>query len=59
MDACDFNNLDRDELLDIIWCYDDYIINYMDEHGVCKDGCCPVCLLEFVNNDYQELKENK
>ncbi len=54
MDANDFNELEKQELLDIIWAYDDYIINYMEEHGACKDGNCPVCLLEFVNNEYQE-----
>ena len=54
MDACDFNNLDRDELLNIIWCYDDYVQQVINEN----EGE-PVCLLEFVNNDYQELKENK
>lgn len=54
MNANDFNNLDRDELLDIIWCYDDYVQQVINEN----EGE-PVCLLEFVNNDYQELKENK
>ena len=59
MDANDFNELSREELLNIIWAYDDYVINYMDEHGACKDGCSPVCLLEFVNNEYQELNEEE
>ena len=57
MSAIDLEELSKEELLDILWHYDTYIENYMEEHGTCKDGCCPVCLLEFVNNEYQDIKE--
>lgn len=52
MDANDFNELSREELLDIIWAYDDYVQQVINEN----EGE-PVCLLEFVNNDYQEMQE--
>ena len=54
MDANDFNELGKEELLDIIWKYDDYVQQVINEN----EGE-PVCLLEFVNNDYQELKEEE
>ena len=50
MDANDFNELSREELLDIIWLYDDYVQQVINEN----EGE-PVCLLEFVNNDYQSI----
>ena len=53
MDANDFNELSKEELLDIIWAYDDYVQQVITEN----EGE-PVCLLEFVNNDYQEMQEH-
>lgn len=52
MCAIDLNELSREELLDILWHYDTYIENFDYEN----EGR-PVCLLEFVNNDYQDIKE--
>ena len=50
----DLKKLKKDELIDLIMKYDLYIIQYMDYHGVCQDGCCPVCIWEYLENDYQE-----
>ena len=49
-------NLSKTELINIIRSYDKYIIDYMEEHGLCADGCCPVCFGEFYDNEYQEYK---
>ena len=54
MDANDFNELEREELLNIIWAYDDYVQQVIEEN----EGE-PVCLLEFVNNDYQEYVKER
>jgi hypothetical protein len=40
------------ELIDLIIEYNRYIIRYGDEHGVCEDGCYPVCINEFLDCDY-------
>ena len=53
MCAIDLNELSKEELLDILWHYDTYIENFDYEN----EGR-PVCLLEFVNNDYQDIKED-
>uniref|UniRef100_A0A6M3LNJ4 Uncharacterized protein n=1 Tax=viral metagenome TaxID=1070528 RepID=A0A6M3LNJ4_9ZZZZ len=53
-----YKYLSKPQLIKLLKAYDIYIFNYILEHGICQDGCCPVCLDEFYNNDYQE-KENK
>jgi|WetSurSiteA1Bulk_404760.scaffolds.fasta_scaffold02426_8 hypothetical protein len=43
-----------DEAIDLLAKYDKYIIDFMEVHGTCMDGCCPVCVDEFFSNEYQE-----
>lgn len=39
------------ELEKFLISYNNYIQNFYDEHG---EGCYPVSMLEYFNNDYQE-----
>lgn len=49
-------DLDREDLLFLIGCYNNYIIEFYDEH---EEGMTPVCVYEFFDNEFQEiLKEN-
>lgn len=44
------DSLDREELLDLIRCYDEYVQETVDNgYGV------PVCLDEYYDNEYQDL----
>jgi hypothetical protein len=47
------NSLTKAELIRLIDKYDIYIKDYIEDHGVCEDGCCPVCLKEFYDNEFQ------
>lgn len=55
----ELRELDKEEIIDLIDKYDTYIINYCDDNAGYKliDDVCPVCLLEFYYNEYQEMKE--
>lgn len=44
-------DLNKKELLSFIDCYNDYIINFYEEH---EEGMRPVSVYEFFDNDYQE-----
>jgi hypothetical protein len=57
MNIVDLNALSKKELIKLIMCYDKYIIDYVDEHGICIDGCCPVCIGEFYDNEFQEQEK--
>ena len=49
--------LDREDLLFFIGCYNNYIIEFYDEH---EEGMIPVCAYEFFDNEFQEiLKEQE
>lgn len=49
-------NLDKEELLNFIKAYNNYVINFMEEHDF---GMCPISIYEFYDNEYQILKEEK
>ena len=49
----EINQLPRNELLDLIWLYDKYVIEVCDR----QDGSVPVCLKEFYENDYSLFKQ--
>jgi hypothetical protein len=48
------SKLNKETLLALVRGYDLYIVNYMETHGLCKDGCCPVCLDEFYHCEFME-----
>lgn len=45
-------DLDRDDLLFLIGCYNNYIIDFFDEH---EAGMIPVSVYEFYENEFQEI----
>lgn len=47
-----FEDLSKKELIDLIVAYNDYVIEYFEEH---EEGN-PVCVSEFFDNEYQEMK---
>lgn len=46
--------LNKETLLDLIYDYDRYIIEFYEEHDT---GMTPVCVEEYYNNEYQEKFE--
>lgn len=49
-------DLNKDGLIDLIECYDNYIQEANDDDSY-RDGWRPVCIDEFLNNEYVEMKE--
>lgn len=50
-------DLDRDDLLFFIGCYNNYIVDFYDNH---EEGMQPVCAYEFFDNEFQEIiKQDK
>lgn len=46
----DLNRYSKQELIKIIQAYNNYIIDFYDEHDC---DSCPVCLNEFIDNDLE------
>lgn len=46
--------LDREELIDLCECYDSYVGQIINENE-----SEPVCLAEYIDNDWQELRKEK
>lgn len=44
--------LDREELLFFINCYNDYMTNFYDTH---EEGMQLLCIYEFFDTDFQEI----
>lgn len=44
--------LDKDELLDILVHYNNYVADFYESHDYPSQ---PACLMEFVNNDYANM----
>jgi len=49
-------DLDREDLLFLIDCYNNYIVEFYDEH---EEGMCPVSIYEFFDNEFQEILREK
>ncbi len=49
----EFVDLKKDELISLIDEYDDYIQNANDD-GRMLNGWCPVCIHEYLNNEFYE-----
>ena len=45
-------DLDREDLLFLIGCYNNYIVEFYDEH---EEGMYPVSVYEFFDNEFQEI----
>lgn len=52
----DFNELPREDLLDLLVEYDRYIQDANDEDKF-HDGWRPVCIEEFYQNEFQMIKD--
>ena len=46
-------DLSKEELLEFIKEYDNYIFEFEQEHDL---GCMPVCVSEFYDNEWQIIK---
>ena len=47
--------LDKEELIDLIIAYNNYILDFDEEfNGVVLDRI-PICVMEFYDNEYKEL----
>lgn len=47
------NKYSKKELIQILRCYDRYIIEFGDNR--CDSDSYPVCLAEFIDNEYQDM----
>lgn len=45
-------DLDREDLLFFIGCYNNYVVEFYDEH---EEGMQPVSAYEFFDNEFQEI----
>lgn len=57
----ELKGLTKQELLDLLDQYDTYIIDFCDRNEgqkLMKD-VCPACLMEFYDNEYQEILESR
>ena len=53
----DLSKLTKEELLDVLITYDKYIQEANDDNRY-RDGWLPVCINEFFDCDYLEMKSN-
>lgn len=49
-------DLDREDLLFLIDCYNNYVVEFYDEH---EEGMYPVSIYEFFDNEFQEILREK
>ena len=47
--------LDKEELIDLIMAYNDYILDFDEEFNSVVLDRIPICVMEFYDNEYQEL----
>lgn len=48
-----FNKLSKEELIKLLYAYDEYIKDIVDDLPLEKVDRVPVCISEFYQNDYQ------
>lgn len=51
MDWNDLRELEREDLLELLDAYDNYIIAAFDDQEKIDSGWVPVCVLEFANSE--------
>ena len=49
-------DLDKEELLFFINCYNDYIVEFFDNH---EEGMSPVGAYEYFDTDFQEILKER
>jgi hypothetical protein len=49
--------LDKEELIDLIMVYNDYILDFDEEFNSVALDRTPVCVMEFYDNEYKELRK--
>ena len=54
MGRVNLEDLSKEELQDLMGKYNDYVMNYGEEHEL---GGCPVSIYEYYDNEYQLEKE--
>jgi len=47
--------LDKEELIDLIMAYNDYILDFDEEFNSVVLDRIPICVMEFYDNEYKEL----
>lgn len=48
------NGLNKDELIDLLMAYNDYILDFDEDFQSVPLDRTPVCVMEFYDNEYQE-----
>lgn len=48
--------LDKEELIDLIIAYNDYILDFDEEFNSVVLDRIPICVMEFYDNEYKELR---
>lgn len=56
MVANKIKNMDREDLLYLLRCYNNYVVEFFDTH---KEGIQPVSVYEFFENEYQKIIGNE
>ena len=51
----ELEDLTRNELIKLCCSYNDYVINFLEEH---EDGMTPVSIYEYLNNEFYEYLNN-
>ncbi len=51
----ELEDLTRNELIELCCSYNDYVINFLEEH---EDGMTPVSIYEYLNNEFYEHLNN-
>lgn len=51
----EIKKLTKKNLLSLVQTYSDYVMEFSEEHR--EDGCYPVCLPEFYDNEWQIMGE--
>lgn len=48
----EIEDLDREDLLFLIGCYNNYVVDFFEEH---EEGMYPVSVYEFYKNEFQDI----
>lgn len=48
----EIEDLDREDLLFLIGCYNNYVVDFFEEH---EEGMYPVSVYEFYENEFQDI----
>lgn len=48
----EIEDLDREDLLFLIGCYNNYVVDFFEEH---EEGMYPISVYEFYENEFQDI----